>query len=368
MKKALIFALLLFCSLCFAQTPRKLSNEEAPWRILSQAQLAFDSGNYGESLKLANKAKENRQDQITWESYILERALSPREVSRVGYHFSDVRAILRERDEHEAVTLLTEYEGRYTRDFFKNNVYLLADWIKESAVYPEADFLLGKIYQLEGEYSMASHFYEQARKNASHLDIHDQLYDILYAMASLNHQMGKMEEYEQILLLILDDDSFFKNKHLVRSIKRMLDADKEENVDRLFSLYRAKPNHSLQALYELGNLYASREDEENAYTCSILAVLEAFTHVFESLSQRDSFYEYVTLADFLQKTGRYPDILEWSDRQKFFESLFTLADRSASCGKLLFARELYLVLANNLPDEYWKAEALNRLVPPEEKQ
>ncbi len=367
MKKYLLFFVsLVITATCFAQTPKKLSHQDEPWRILSKAQLAFDGGNYGTALQLANKAKENRQAQINWESYILEKALSPREVSRVGYHFSDVRQILLERDEHDAVDILNEYEGRYTRDFFKNNVYILADWIKESAVYPEADFLLGKIYQLEGEYSLSSHFYEQARNNANHLDVGEQLYDILYAMASLYQQQGKMEEYEQLLLLILDDDQFFKNKHLVSSIKRMLDQDKAENVDRLFLMYRASPNHSLKALYLLGNLYASRDDEEGAYTCSILAVLEAFTHVFESLSQRDSFYQYSTLADFLQQTGRYQDILSWADKEKFWESLFTLADRSSGRGKLLFAAELYLVLANNLPDDYWRAEALTRLVPPEE--
>ena len=71
-------------------------------------------------------------------------------------------------------------------------------------------------------------------------------------------QQKKDEPFEQMLLLILDNDQHFKDKSFISALLRTVDFDTVKHVDRFFMLFRAEPNHSLEALYELGLIYERR--------------------------------------------------------------------------------------------------------------
>lgn len=362
MKKAALFLATVFCFSAFATAAaRKLENDETPWRMLEQAQVAYDSGDYGVALNLANKAKENRALQISWELGVLEMALSPRQVKKAGDHFDDVLPVLAERDSNEAIALINHYLASYGAAFYSNSVSELVAWLNKSAVYPEADFLTGKIYQLEGEFSLAASFYEKARTEADFLDIPDVKYDILYAMADLAKQLDRREEFEQALLLVLSTDGNFQNPALVRSFERIVDADEGSNVDRFFSLFRCGSRHSVPALYELSLLYKEHGDAKALFKCSALGMLEAFTHMLEALQERDATYRYEDLAGFLRKTGEYADFLAWAQDIHLWELFFLFVDTSATRGRLAFASQFYAVMSESLPDAYWRAQAANCL-------
>lgn len=355
----------IFFALCaafvFARAPQKPKDSEFAYRILEQAEVAFDSGDYGNAMQLANKAKDSRRSEAEYETYVLENALTPRAVRRVGTDFRDVLAILGERDEHEAIAIINLYLKRFGREYFANSVENMVSWIREKAVYPEADFMIGKIYQLEGEYDVALEFYERARKEAAYLDIPEELFDILYAMADLAKQQKKDEVYEQTLLLILDNDPNFKDDVLTGALLRTIDYDAEKHVERFFLLFRALPHHSLQALYELGTLYERQGEAEKALKCAAIGTIEAFTHILGSLNERDASFSYTNYGAFLQQTARYADIVEWGSRMHVWDIMFQFADRVARRGDMLFARTLYTIMAESMPDAFWRAEAASRL-------
>ena len=367
MKKAALFFATVFCISTLpplaasAAAARKLSHEEAPWRMLEQAQVAYDGGNYGLALNLANKAKENRALQINWDLNVLETALSPRQVKKAGDRFEDVLAVLAERDSNEAIALIKQYLLFHGEAFYSNSVAELVSWLEKSAVYPEADFLTGKIYQLEGEFQLASSFYEKARTEADFLDVPDVKYDILYAMADLAKQLDKREEFEQSLLLVLSADENYQSRVLARSFEKIVDADSGENVDRFFSLFRCSARHSVPALYELSLLYKERGSNAELFKCAALGMLEAFTHMLEALQERDAAYRYEDLAGFFAKTGEYADFITWAQDVHLWELFFLFVDSSAARGSLVFAEQFYTVMSESLPDAYWRAQAANRL-------
>lgn len=365
MKKTALFfsALLSISAFVFARAPeaRKLENEEAPWRMLEQAVVAFDAGNYGMALNLANKAKENRALQINWELNVLETALSPRQVRKAGDRFSDVLAVLRERDENEAIAVINQYLTFHGESFYSNSVSALVAWLDKSAVYPEADFLTGNIYQLEGEFQLASSFYEKARVEAEFLDVPDLKFDILYAMAELANEQNKLEEYEQALLIILSTDSNFQNKLLQRSFEKIVDADLKENVDRFFTLFRCETNHSILALYKLCLLYKERGDAENVFRCASLGVIESFTHILNSLQERDANFHFTTIADFFEKLNEQSDYIAWMQDTHVWELFFFFVDSAVQRGNYTFGEAFYATMAESLPDAYWQAQAANRL-------
>ena len=366
MKRTALFFATVFCiSLLplFASTAsaRKLENDEAPWRMLEQAQVAYDSGNYGVALNLANKAKENRALEINWELNVLENALSPQQVKKAGDHFDDVLSVLAERDSNEAIALIKQYLTLHGESFYENSITRLLEWLNKSIVYPEADFLTGKIYQLEGEFALSANFYEKARVEAEFLDIPDLKYDILYAMAALAEEQGTSEEYEQSLLLILSTDENFQNAILQRSFERIIDADTRDNVDRFFTLFRCAANHSIPALYELCLLYRSRDSMNESFKCATLGMLEAFTHMLESLQEREMSYRFTDLASFFTIVGSYRDFRIWTQESHVWELFFLFVEGAELRGRTVFAERFYEVMSESIPDVYWRAQAQNRL-------
>ena len=355
-----IFCTFLTASL-FARTPQKPKNSEPAYHILEQAIVSFDSGDYGNAMKFANQAKDTRRAESEYETYVLENALTPRAVRRVGVVFNDVLEVLKDRDEKEAISIINVYLKRYGTEYFNNNVNDMVSWIKAKAVYPEADFLIGKIYQLEGEHAVALEFYERARKESPYLDIPAASFDILYTMANLAKQQQKTEPYEQMLLLILDNDPNYKDSSYLSALLRTIDFNTVKHTDRFFMLFRASPNHSLEALYELGLIYEGQGEDEKALKCAALGSVEALTHILSAISERDAEFKYTDFPTLLQTISHYPDIVAWGSEMHVWDMIFQFAERVEKRGKNVFASTVYTFIADNMPDEYWRLEARRKL-------
>lgn len=364
MKKIALFIVSFFLiSTAFAQVaPKKPVPSEYSWRILQEAQFYYDNNNYSNAINLALKAKENRKEESRWESYTLDMSLSPLAVRRAGTEFSEVLPVLVEREQSESINLINKYLKLYGPEKFGNSVYKLKAWIDEKSVYPEADYLIGKIYQVEGEYKSAFDFYEKARSAANFLDVPDQVYDILYSMADLSYQNRNYEQYEQVLLLILSKDPNFSDSVLKNAMLKVIDTNNKKNVDRFFTLFRCKTTFTLKALYKLSEIYEKREEYNNSLFCSALGAIEGFTQIFESISERDAGFSFTTINNFIEKIGEYEDIMNWCEENKFWDSLISFAEKCAYRGDIIFANSFLKALSVSIPDSYYRSAAFSKIV------
>ena len=363
MKKLILSAFLLLSFSLFAQiVPKKPESSEYSWRILQNAQFAFDNGDFAKAMNLANKAKANRVAESDYEVYILDVALSPLAVRRAGDSFDSVLEVLKERDQTEAISIINNYLSLYGEKFFQYSVHKMEDWVEEKRVYPEADFLIGKLYRLEGEYKTAIDFYEKARLESSFLDIPDQLYDILYEMADLFRHQKENEKYKQALLLILDNDSHYKDFVLRRAMLKIIDADKTINVDRFFDLFRVSSPKTLNALYNISVIFEEEKEIENSLFASALAAVESFSHIFDSISERDASYEYTGLSGFLKKISEYDDICTWCANNHFWDILIAYCKKVSFRGGIIYANAMLEIIAANSPDAYTRAAARASIV------
>lgn len=364
MKRLILSFLVLlnFTSLFSQVVPKKPESSEFSWRILQDAQFAYDNGDIAMAMNLANKAKANRVAESDYEVYILDVALSPLAVRRAGEDFESVLDVLKERDQVEAISIIKRYIELYGAKFFDYSVHKMEDWVKEKRVYPEADFLIGKIYRLEGEYKTAIDFYEKARLESSFLDIPDQIYDILYEMADLMKHKDKSEEYKQALLLILDKDPNYKDIVLRRAMLKIIDANKASNVDRFFDLFRVSSPKTLIALYNISVIFEEENETENSLFASALGSVESFSHIFNSISGRDSSYEYTTLSDFLKKISEYEDICTWCEQNHFWDNLIAFCKKVSARGNIIYANATLEVIAQYSSDPYAKAAAKASIV------
>lgn len=363
MKKIFLFScILIFSLLCGGAAPKKVSVENMSWRLLEKAYVLYDNADFGEALDMATKAKESRAQESNYEFTVLDKATNPKQVMRVGAHFEDVIKILQERDEIEAVAIIKKYIELHGTAFFNESIRNLITWLKEKSVYPEADYLIGKIYQLEGEYVIADKYYQDAYRNSKFLDIPDEKFDILYSMAKLAKEGKDIEKYENVLTLILSHNEGFSNKVLLDAMVRLVKTDKAENVDRFFVLFRSDCDLTLNALYQIISVYEGQEAKELVLKCVCLGTIEAFTHLNNCLVERDSDYKYTTFENFLTECGKYPEIVEWCSNNYVWELFNLLGQKSIDNNCLIFGRKVFYELSKNCPDEYWRNSAHYKLV------
>lgn len=359
MKRVILSLIFLLSSLTvFSQVvPKKPSSAELSWRILQEAQFAYDTGSFALAMNLANKAKANRVAESDYEVYVLDTALSPLAVRRAGEDFDSVLEVLIEREQTEAIRIIKRYLELYGPRFFSYSVHKMEDWVEAKRVYPEADFLIGKIYRLEGEYKTALDFYEKARLESEFLDIPEQQYDILYEMADLLKNRDDREKYKQALLLILDKDPNYKDQVLKRAMLKIVDANKASNVDRFFDLFRASSPKTLNALYSISLIFEEEGEAENSLFASALATVESFSHILLSISGRDENFEYTNLTDFLKTLSEYEDICNWCEENHFWDNLVSFCRKASKRGDIIYSNAMLEIIAENSCDSYTRTAA-----------
>ena len=244
-----VFSILLGAS-CFAISLPLFQNST---RILEDAQFAFDSGAYGEALKLAEEAKLLHQQEVDECLSALNQALHPQEVQDAGDDISAVVAVLRSRDVYDVVALIEYMSTLHGELYFDNSIYEMLQHLEDKRVFPEASHLVARVYEYEGEYELSYSYYTDAWNHAAVLDIPERKYDILYDMANLSYNFNDYENCEKALMLIIASDPYYSNDGFAAALNNSV--QRGYSADKVFNLYRSDCYRSIPAFYRLTELY-----------------------------------------------------------------------------------------------------------------
>ena len=179
-KLTLLSIFLLFGITLFAQNNNYLS-------LYRQSLYYFDLNDYGKALTFAEDAITAKKRQIQSELNLLRKSLSSNAVKSAGDDINQVLSILEKRNEKDSIAIIQKYIKIKGLDYFDNSMSKLQENIKNQSEYPEAQYLIGKIYQLEGEYDISETYYSMALDNAAVLDVPDFKYEILYNLAEISN-------------------------------------------------------------------------------------------------------------------------------------------------------------------------------------
>ena len=362
MKRKVFFTAIILLALggiLSAQHPVKPKVSEQSWRVLAKAQVAFERGDYGEAILLCEAAKESRSKELKWNNYVMRATLNSPEVKKKGPAISDVIPVLKSREDFDALEIVNYWLGKRGADYFDNSLPKLAEYLKRLNEYPECDFLLAKIYRLEGEYGMAMKFLQNARDQSDLLDVPAQKMDILYEAADLAKTMGDQKEWEGSLLLIVANDGLYKDDASKRAMARSAALKRKDVVDYFFMLHRHSAINSIKAYFELGELYKSQKRSREAWNMTADGVVCAFTWMLEILRDRSPEYSFESLAGFLAECGRYEDVLAWAGKMQVWKGFCDMALRAKENGFEKFGSSMLEIMAASCPDKYWAAAAKN---------
>ena len=361
-----IFAVLVLFFLaiqCFSQEiVRNVPKGEEAWRYLLKAQNAFDSGNYSDVIVYAEKAKSSARQKAKWELYTLDNTFKKQKVRNAGDKIDDVLPVLKELELKDAVEIVERRVAQKGRKYFDGKFSKIIEKEDYFSQCPEADFLIGKVYKIEGEFSLAGSYMEQAYAYWENLDVPEQKYDILYELAFLFYDIGDDEKFESYLLLILKDNPYFTDAGFLKGLLRLPNKDSREAMENFFKLYRAEGAFSIKALSLLSEYYMKNGEIEKAMECAALGSLTVVTKIENTLMERTHDYSYTSFARLLNDAASFPDIIEWGNSNDAWKIIYNFGDISASMGKLIFAREIFSVLSSCHKDYYWGRRAAQRLI------
>ncbi|MGP1586961.1 MAG: hypothetical protein ACTTHG_01310 [Treponemataceae bacterium] len=366
MKKLAIFFVILFLSVSIFSQSLALSGlkeEELSWRLLEKAESAYDERNFSRSAKLVQIAKINRNLESKLYIEILEQALKPLPVQKVGNNIDNVLEILAERDAKDAIKIIKDTVKIHGQEYFEYDVQNILKYYKRYGIYPEADFLQAKIFRLEGESELAEKYYLTAFENSSQLDIPMVKYDILYELASLYKIKKNFEDYEKTLLLIVsDDNNFYLNGEVSPFLQSVLKNIKiGMSLDKLFLLYRSDSYNQINAYFQLAELYESKKMYEKMLEATSIGMLASVTRIEEILNERELEYTYKNFGNFYSLAEKYSDIIEWGIENQIWKGFYDFAYSLELNMVNNLAKEMYVANIIYSPEVYWVKKSKEKL-------
>lgn len=331
-------------------------------RIFQDAVIAYESQDYGKSLRLLEHAEAYRRNKVAWETSILQNSFKPAEVKIRGDNLFDIIPVLEERQDYDALEIIERYFKYFGADYFESSSKKLLDYIKNHKEYPEVSYLKGKIYQLEGEYQFAEKLFLQAYKNSSILDIPDQKYDILYSLVDIAYTQKELKKYEEYLLMILSFDSAFKDASLISSMNNVIQSTKPDAMEKFFLMYRCSNYRLLNAYFRLSEYYLSKNEREKALNAVSLGALTGFTKMYDVVSKRNPEFEYLGFSQLLREASTYEDLVEWGKENNVWRGFNEFADGAFRNNCPLFAISLFNILKDESPEEYWRLDAKKKIL------
>ena len=352
-----VFSILLGAS-CFAISLPLFQNST---RILEDAQFAFDSGAYGEALKLAEEAKLLHQQEVDECLSALNQALHPQEVQDAGDDISAVVAVLRSRDVYDVVALIEYMSTLHGELYFDNSIYEMLQHLEDKRVFPEASHLVARVYEYEGEYELSYSYYTDAWNHAAVLDIPERKYDILYDMANLSYNFNDYENCEKALMLIIASDPYYSNDGFAAALNNSV--QRGYSADKVFNLYRSDCYRSIPAFYRLTELYQEQGRHQEAFKMALFGILSSFTRMDSFLNSRVTEFQYDGLDDFFAIALSNYELAEWTMDQGFWRCFYRLADLGSQLfpENKDFSDQLFAVIAQSAPETYWRQLAISKM-------
>ncbi len=246
----------------------------------------------------------------------------------------------------------------------KDSLSALKTACADLRAYPEAEYWIGRVYEAEGETSLAAFQYRRAWDQRASLDIYEEGFGYLGRLAALYRTQGNNRAYEDILQRLVDEDPLFADsrRYFREGMERSLGRD---GFDRFFSLYRVSWGPWTPFEIELGGYYLGNGRPQ------ALGLLAAGVDALASrclwrLKQKDSAWEFTSLSALLDAIARDRELQAWAEDEGFFQALHNLGLALDAGGYRQSAREIWAQLASRPYLEPWakaSARALSAVAP-----
>lgn len=226
-----------------------------------------------------------------------------------------------------------------------------------AAPYPEAEEMIGRIFENEGEFVLALKQYKKALSMKQYLTVPDDEIVIMMNIAGIYYKQKDMAGYEKILESVTDGDSH-KSAKAGRDpyIETLAENIKEKDLNKYFLLFRMEGDKFIGPYGKLGIHYfkSGREKNIRYLTASVTAI---YSRIIGYLLENDPGYKYTDMESLMRSAGRYDILNKYMKDTSLFEYMFYLAISLYSDGSRDNAFDMLKLIAGIDYDFEYKAAA-----------
>ena len=221
--------------------------------------------------------------------------------------------------------------------------------------YPEAEYWIGKAYLAEGELRLAELQFRRACDMAESLELPEERYEMLDALAGVYKTKGDLKSYETTLREIADASELFaaKDEYYRGSMERTLG---ERGFDKFMMLFRVEQAYPIRAYSELGDLYLG--EGRTIATIYLAAAVDAIlSRSINDMKIDEPDYAYVSLADMLSRILADKESTRFAAEMELWKDLELLGESLALSGYRETAREIWASMTAAGAPQPWKRRA-----------
>jgi len=364
MKKALPF-LVLFCSFVLIPAFSQQRGADPWWITLEEGKRYFRNGAYGDALRFFEGARENRKNYFAKMERDLASVLSLHEVRMLGDDLDLLEIYVKKKVRSEVASALKDLYYHVPKDNLRNSSSAALSELKRLKSYPEAEYWIGEVYRMEGEFGIALGQYQKAYDQRMLLETPGFSVEILYKMAGLRRLRREYAEMEKIHLEILKSDAFWSRESFNRS--NLLKSLETNGVNRFLVIFRHNEPAVEKAHRAMGFYYYDNGRHDQAAGHLLFAFLIQNSVIIDALLQSQYDYTFTSLSSLMNDIAKRRDLLAYVNEIEYYKTLYYLANSLYGVNRRSSAREIWSFLRDNGTGE-WRARAISQLSNPQLEQ
>ena len=353
--------LFLFCCLIVVPLVAQQRRLDPWWITLEEGKRYFRAGSYGDALRYFEDARESRKNYYAKMEQDLITVLSLHFVRKLGDDLGLLEKYIEKEFRVEAADALKELYYRVPKAKLNNSSNAALAELSRLKNYPEAEYWLGEVYRMEGEFSIALGQYQKAYNQRSLLENPEFGTEILYKMADLRQLRREYSEMVKILEDILKTDTLWSRESFNRP--NMLKSLETNGVNRFLMLFRHNEPAVERAHRTMGFYYYTNGRYEKAADDLLFAFLIQNSVIINALLQSQYNYSFSTLANLMNDASKRRDILAYMEETEYYKTLYYLANSLYGVNRRNAAREIWVFLRDHGEGE-WKGRALSQMNNP----
>lgn len=173
---------------------------------------------------------------------------------------------------------------------------------EEHGEIPEAVFLMGQIYEKEGEFQFARQYYERALELRKQFYVQEDVYQVQYRLASLYHAQKKYREYEKTLREIIYEHPESHAERYEKFRDALVRIVTTEGFETVLKLYRLKNDFATRANRELGIFYCKTGRSYQAVLHLTLSQVALASTLIEEQRYLDPTYQFTSLSELVERS------------------------------------------------------------------
>ena len=354
--------IVLLCCLFLVPAEAQQRRQDPWWLTLEEGKRFFRTGAYGDALRFFEKARENRKNFFTQMERELINVLSVHEVRRLRDDLGHLEIYIEREFRTRAAEALNELYYRVPKESFRNSSSAALAALGRLKSYPEAEYWIGEVYRMEGEFSIALAQYQKAYNERTLLENQRFSTEILYKIAELRRLRREYTEMERILGDILGTDNFWSRESFNRS--NMLRSLENNGINRFLVIFRHNEPSMEKAHRIMGLYYYESGRYDRAVEHLLFAFLIQNSVIIDALIQTQFDYSFTSLSSLLSDIARRRDLLAYIQETEYYKTMYYFANSLHGTARRTVAREIWTFLRDHSDGE-WRGRSASQLVNPQ---